>query len=148
MAKNPVPSSDRPEGGVVDVRVPREVRIAGVLAALEGTVGLIVAVVLIIRGLTGHDEHKANGYGTAGLFVILAGAVLAAGVALLRGRRGGRSVVFFAQLLLLPVIWALLTESHRPLIGALVALVVLVVLGLMVTPAFNRWMALHYSADD
>ena len=146
MAKNPVPSSDRPES--VAVRVPWEVRVAGALAALEGVVGLVAAVVLIVRGLTGHDEHKANGYGTAGVFVILGGAVLAAGVALVRGRRGGRSVVFFAQLLLLPVIWALLTGSHRPLLGALVALVVLIVLGLMVTPAFSRWMALHYPADD
>jgi hypothetical protein len=124
------------------------VRLAGALAALEATVGLVVAVVLVIRGLTGHDEHKANGYGTAGVFVILAGAVLAAGIALLRGRRGGRSVVFFAQLLLLPVIWALLTGSHRPLVGALVAIVVLAVLGLMFTPAFNRWMAGQYAADD
>jgi peptidoglycan/LPS O-acetylase OafA/YrhL len=124
------------------------VRAAGALVAVEGGLGVAVAVVLVIRGLLGHDQHQANGYGTAAWFVVIGGAVLAAGVGLLRGRRWGRSIAVFAQLLLLPVIWSLLTDSHRPVLGVLAGIVVVAALALLLSPPFNRWIAAQYAPHD
>ncbi|WP_428846794.1 hypothetical protein [Nocardia terpenica] len=122
--------------------VPATVRGAGALAALEGLIGVIIAIVLVVQG-TG-----AQSYGTAGWFAILAGAVLAAGVALLLGRRWGRAIVVIAQILLLPVAWYMFS-SHRPELAVPVGLGALVTLGLLFSPPSTRWMAeLYDSASE
>lgn len=114
---------------------------------LEGAVAVIVALVLIVRGLLGHDQSAASGYGTAAWFGILGGGVLAAGVGLLLGKRWGRAIAVIAQLLLLPVTWSLLTDSHQPVFGALLGVVVVTALILLFAPPSTRWMAADYGAD-
>lgn len=115
---------------------------------MEGGAGVVVAVVLIARGLSGHDQHAASGYGTAGWFGVLGGAVFAAGIALFLGRRWGRAIAVVAQLLLLPVAWSLLTDSHQPVFGILLGIVVVVTLGLLFSSPFNRWMAQEYESES
>ncbi|GAA5087540.1 hypothetical protein [Nocardia iowensis] len=127
--------------------VPTTVRGAGGLVTLEGAVAVIVALVLIVRGLLGHDQSAASGYGTAAWFGILGGGVLAAGVGLLLGKRWGRAIAVIAQLLLLPVTWSLLTDSHQPVFGALLGVVVVTALILLFAPPSTRWMAADYGAD-
>lgn len=111
---------------------------------LEGAVAVGVAVVLVIRGLLGHDQAIASGYGTAAWFSILGGAVLAAGIALLVGRRWGRAIAIVAQLLLLPVAWSLLTDSHQLFYGILLAIVVAGALGCLFSGPTSRWMEAQY----
>ncbi|MBH0775733.1 hypothetical protein IT779_05470 [Nocardia sp. NEAU-351] len=127
--------------------MPVTVRGAGGLVALEGAIAVIVAVVLVVRGLLGHDQSQASGYGTAAWFGILGGAVLAAGIGLLLGYRWGRAIATIAQILLLPVTWSLLTDSHQPVYGALLGVVVIAALVLLFAPASTRWMASEYGAD-
>ncbi len=103
------------------------------LVALEGAVAVGFAIFLVVRGLLGADQSVTSGYGTAAWFLILGGAVLAAGVALLRGQRWGRTIALMAQLLLLPVTWYVLT-SHRWFWGVLLGAVVLAALA-MLSPA-------------
>jgi hypothetical protein len=117
------------------------VRGAGVIVALQGAIGLILAVVLLIRGLGGADQRVVNGFGTAAWFALIGGAVLAAGVAMLTGRRWGRGLAVFAQLLLLPVAWYLGVGSHRVWAGAVVGIVALAVLALLFSPPAVRWVA-------
>ncbi|WP_435591010.1 hypothetical protein [Nocardia sp. bgisy118] len=124
--------------------VPATVRGAGGLVALEGAVAVTVAIVLVVRGLLGHDQSQASGYGTAAWFGILGGAVLAAGVGLLLGHRWGRAIAVIAQILLLPVAWSLLTDSHQPVYGALLGVVVVAALILLFVPSSTRWMARDY----
>ncbi|WP_054815074.1 hypothetical protein [Nocardia arizonensis] len=126
---------------------PATVRGAGGLVALEGAVAVIVAVVLVVRGLLGHDQSQTSGYGTAAWFGLLGGAVLAAGLGLLLGRRWGRAIATIAQILLLPVSWSLLTDSHQPVYGALLGVVAIATLVLLFTPASNRWMAQEYGVE-
>lgn len=114
----------------------------------EGAVACIVAVVLVIRGLLGQDQSQASGYGTAIWFVILGGAVLAGGIALVTGRRWGRAIAVVAQVLLLPVVWALLTDSHQPFYGVLLGVVVVACLGLLFSPPASQWMAQEYGEVD
>ena len=114
---------------------------AGVVVAAEGATALVVAVILVIRGFAGADQHVVNGFGTAAWFVIVGAAVLAAGAALWTGRRWGRGLAVFVQLLLLPVAWYLTVGSHRPVFGVPVAVLGLGTLALLFSRPTLRWMA-------
>lgn len=127
--------------------VPGTVRGAGALATLEGAVGVVIAIVLIVQGATSEHDSAFSAYGTAAWFLILAGAVLAAGIGLLRGKRWGRAIVVIAQILLLPAAWYMLS-SHRFELGIPVGLVALVTLGLVFSPPSVRWMAQAYDVAD
>lgn len=129
-------------------KLPSTVRIAGQLVVVEGVVAIGFAVYSVIRAASGeHDQSVTNGYGFALWLAILFGGVLASGIALLRGARWGRAVAVVAQLLLLPVVWSLLTDSHQPLLGALMGAVVLPALVLLFSPPTTRWLAHDYAPD-
>jgi len=136
--------ADSDEGEISTEATPATVRGAGTLVTLEGGVAVTVAIVLVIRGLLGHDQSQASGYGTAAWFGILGGAVFAAGIGLLLGHRWGRSIAVIAQVLLLPVAWSMLTDSHQTVLGTLLGVVVIGALVLLFAPASNRWMAADY----
>ena len=134
------------EEGAGPERVPATVRAAGALAGVEGGIGVIVAIVLLVRGLTGVDQSATSAYGTAAWFAIFGGAVLAAGLGLLRGRRWGRAIAVIAQILLLPVSWYMI--RGQPQFGIPLGLVALVALGLLFAPPSTRWAADIYDAGD
>lgn len=128
-------------------RPPTQIRVAGALTTFEGAIALIVAVILVIRGLT-EDRHDAfNGIGTALWLAIIFGGVFAGGLALLSGRRWGRAISVVAQLLLLPVSYYLYT-SHQPLWAVPLALLALVTLGFLFTPTSLNWIAGDLELDD
>ncbi|MEA3530455.1 hypothetical protein [Nocardia implantans] len=127
--------------------VPTTVRAAGGLVTLEGVVAVGVAIVLVVRGLLGHDQSTTSGYGTAAWFGVLGGAVLAAGIGLLLGKRWGRAIAVIAQLLLLPVTWSLLTDSHQPVYGTVLGVVAVAALVLLFAPPSTRWMAQDYGVE-
>jgi len=115
------------------------VRGAGVIVALQGVLALVVAAVLVVRGIAGADQRVVNGLGTAAWFVVIGGVVAAAGRALVIGKRWGRGLAVFTQLLLLPVTWYLAVGSHRPAFGIPAGVVALTVLALLFSPAAVRW---------
>ncbi|MHC3003818.1 hypothetical protein [Gordonia sp. GN26] len=136
---------DRPEQDRLEVDVdpsvtPTQIRVAGAVTTVEGLIGVTVAVILVIRGLAGHEETAISGYGTAGWFGIIGGGVLVGGLALLTGRRWGRSIAMVAQILLLPVAYYLYT-SGWPVFSVPLALAALVVLVMLFSPAAVRWLA-------
>lgn len=123
--------------------VPTPIRIAGALTALEGAIAVVVTLLLVLREMGGHEDEVASGYGTAAWFGIIGGGVLLGGLGLLSGRRWGRAISVVAQILLLPVAYALLTDSHLPIFGVPLAIVALTTLVLLFSPA-----SLHWLADD
>ncbi len=127
--------------------VPATIRRAGMLVAAEAALGIIAAIVMVILGLRGDDQSIASSYGTAAWFAIIGGGVLVGGIALIRGRRWGRAIAVVAQLLLLPVAYALLTDSHQPWYGIPLVIVVLATLVLLFMPASVRWLAGDYSDE-
>ncbi|AZG48562.1 hypothetical protein [Gordonia insulae] len=129
-------------------RPPTTIRVAGAVTAIEGAIAVIVAVVLAIREAAGHEEAAISGYGTAAWFGIIGGGVLVGGVALLSGRRWGRAIAVVAQILLLPVAYALLTDSHQPWFGIPLAIAAVAVLVLIFSPASTRWLIGEYGPDD
>ena len=126
---DPAPAGGRP-GGDPRAAIPGTVRIAGWISTLQGLAGAGTALFLSLRALLGHREESVviSGYGTALWFLLIGGAVLAAGIGLLRGRRWGRGIVVLAELLLLPVAWYLATGSGQVLAGAVLAVVSVVAL--------------------
>jgi len=115
------------------------VRSAGLIVVAQGVAGLVMAAVLVVRAVAGADQHVVNGLGTAAWFVVVGGVVLAAGRALALGKRWGRGLAVFAQLLLLPVAWYLAVGSRQPVFGIPVGIVALTVLILLFSPAALRW---------
>lgn len=144
LAKDP--SADaRSTLDVVTVPAPATVRQAAVLVAVEGVAGVLAAVVFVVRGLFGADQSTVNGFGNAAWFAIIGGAVLAAGGALWAGKRWGRGLAVFAQLLLLPVTWYVAVGSHQWFYGVPVAAVAVATLALLFSPSTLQWMSL---SDD
>ncbi|WP_418602761.1 hypothetical protein [Mycolicibacterium sp. SCSIO 43805] len=127
--------------------MPRALRVAGVIAALEGTLGLVMAVVLVVREAGGHHEAAISGYGTAAWFAVMGGAVAVSGWALWNGRRWGRGIAVFANLLLLGVAWYVFTSGQLAYAVA-VAAVSIAVLGLLFSPAVLGWLAQPDSAAN
>lgn len=125
------------------VPAPSTVRQAAVLVGLEGVVGLVAAVVYVVSGLSGAQQPGMNFFGTAAWFAIIGGGVAAAGWALWTGRRWGRGIAVFAQLLLLPVAWYMAVGSHQWVYGAVVAIVALATLGLLFSPSTLQWLGAH-----
>jgi hypothetical protein len=126
----------------VIVPAPTTVRQAGVVVALEGAAAVLVAAVLVVRHLAGSEDPPGfSGYGTAGWFVVMGSAVLAAGWALWTGRRWGRGIAVFVQLLLLPVAWYMAVGSQRWLYGVPVAIVAVLALVLLFSPSTLQWLA-------
>lgn len=121
---------------------------AGVIVALQGVLALVVATVLVVRGIAGADQHVVNGLGTAAWFVVIGGVVAAAGRALVIGKRWGRGLAVFTQLLLLPVTWYLAVGSHRPAFGIPAGVVALIVLALLFSPPAVRWAAGRNQGDS
>ncbi|OBF60821.1 hypothetical protein A5787_18840 [Mycobacterium sp. 852002-50816_SCH5313054-b] len=120
---------------------PPVVRGAGLLVAVQGVAALVVAAALVVRGIAGADQRVVNGLGTALWFVLVGGVVLAAGRALVIGKRWGRGLGVFTQLLLLPVAWYLAVGSHRPAFGIPLGVLAAAVLVLLFSPAAVRWAA-------
>ena len=120
---------------------PSTVRQAAVVVALEGAALVGVAVVLVVRHLAGvEDQPWLSGYGTAAWFALMGAGVLASGWALWTGRRWGRGIAVFAQLLLLPVAWYMGVGSQRWLYAVPIGLVALATLGLLFSPSTLQWL--------
>ena len=133
----------------MNIPAPALVRQAGVVVGLQGAVLVSVAAVLVVRHVAGTDDPPwLSGYGTAAWFAIMGSAVLAAGWALWTGRRWGRGIAVFANLLLLPVSWYMAVGSGQWAYGVPLALVAFVVLGLLFSPSALQWAAQYSPADS
>jgi peptidoglycan/LPS O-acetylase OafA/YrhL len=128
---------------------PRAVRVAGAITGLEGVVAIAVAIALTVRELGGHHEDAISGYGTAAWFAITGSAVSAAGWALWTGRRWGRGIAVFANLLLVGVAWYVYTSGQLRY-AVLVGVVSVAVLALLFSPSVLHWLtsAREPSDDD
>lgn len=121
--------------------------VAGLLTAVEGLVALVIAVVVAVRELLGMGDQVVSGYALAAVFAVLGGGVLASGVALARGQRGGRAPTVIMQVVLAPVAWSLLRDSGIPIAGVVLGLTVLAVLVLGFWPSSVAWTGERFSSQ-
>ncbi|GLZ29878.1 membrane protein [Lentzea sp. NBRC 105346] len=127
------------------MQVPRAVRIAAALTALQGVGGIALAVALVVRVLQGVPSGGKI-LGAAGLLVLLFAGVLAAAFLLWRGKHGARSPVIVTQLLLIGCAWYAYGPSNQQLMGALAGLYCVAVLVLLFTREGRAW-AMGTEAD-
>jgi peptidoglycan/LPS O-acetylase OafA/YrhL len=133
----------------VIVPSPAAVRQAAVVVAVEGAALVAVAAVLVIRHLAGTtDPVWLSGYGTAAWFVVMGSAVLAAAWALWTGRRWGRGIAVFANLLLLPVAYYMTIGSGQWGYGVPVAVVAIVALALLFSRSTVEWVSSYGDSTD
>lgn len=118
---------------------PTTVRQAAVLVAVEGAGSLVAALVYVVSGFGVAEESGLNKYGTALWFTIMGAGVLAAAWALWTGRRWGRGIAVFAQLLLLPVVYYMGVGSHQWVYAAPIGVVAVVTLILLFSPSTLQW---------
>lgn len=110
---------------------------------------MVIAVVEAVGYFRGSGSIAGfNPLGTAGWFVIMGSAVLAAGWALWTGRRWGRGIAVFAQLLLLPVAWYMGVGSGQWVLAVPVALAAVVTLGLLFSPSALEWLGQDPASAD
>ncbi|ORV83426.1 hypothetical protein AWC12_26070 [Mycolicibacterium iranicum] len=114
-------------------------RIAGGIAALEGFLAIAMAAVLVVREAAGHHEIAISGYGTAGWFAIMGSGVAAAGWALWTGRRWGRGIAVFANLVLLGVAWYVFSSGWLG-IALVVAATAIAALAMLFSPSGLHWL--------
>ena len=119
---------------------PPSVRRAAALVGVQGAVGVVAAVVLVVRGLRGADQHIVNGFGTAAWFAVIGAALLAGAWALWNGRRWARGIAIYAQMLLLPVSWYVGVGSHQWLYAVPVALISVAILVLLFSRSTIGWL--------
>ncbi len=127
--------------------IPRALRVAGAITALQGALGIVMALVLTVRELGGHHEAAISGYGTAAWFAIMGSGVTAAGAALWSGRRWGRGIAVLVNLLLLGVAWYVYSSGQLRY-AVLVGVVSVAVLALLFSPSVLHWMTQAPSDDD
>lgn len=119
---------------------PPSVRRAAALVALQGAVGVVAAVVFVVRGFRGADQHVVNGFGNAAWFALIGGVLLAAAWALWTGRRWARGIAIYAQMLLLPVSWYLGVGSGQWIYAVPVALISVAILVLLFSRSALQWL--------
>lgn len=124
--------------------VPRTVRVAGALTTLEAVAGLSFVVALLIRSTDSNlggigQFNRAQTWGEAGYYTILALGVLAAGIGLLKGKHWARTPAMLMQLLFLGTAWYAFGPSGRPVIAAIIAVPALAVLYFLFNKQGRAW---------
>lgn len=121
--------------------IPKTVSTGGRIVSAQGLLAVSAGCVYIYRAIGGHKEETVviDSWGTALLFFILGGALLAAGIGLIRGQRWGRGLSIYAQLLLLPVAWYVGVGSGHILPGIAVAAVAITCIVLLLSPTAVHW---------
>ncbi|EHI10582.1 hypothetical protein KEK_22454 [Mycolicibacterium thermoresistibile ATCC 19527] len=123
-------------------------RQAAVIVILEGLAAAVMTVIYIVSGFRDAEVDGLNRFGTAAWFAIMGGGVLAAGWALWTGRRWGRGIAVFANLLLLPVAWYLAVGSGQWSYGIPVALIAGFALVLLFSPSTVQWWSQDSASAD
>lgn len=131
----------------IETDAPKTVRGAGLVVVLQGLVGVVFAVALLIRAFSG-AETIGNLYGEAAYFAVLGGAVLGCGVALFLGKRGVRGPVTVIEILLLGVAWYAAGPSGRPEYGIPVAALSVLVLYLLYNVKARVWAEDRQGLDE
>jgi hypothetical protein len=116
---------------------PPQVRLAGVLVAVQALLALGFAGVLVVRASSA-ELPVSFVLGEAGYFAVIGAALLAVGIGLVGGRRWARSPAIVTQLLLLPVVYSLLS-SRQALAGVVCGVWVFAAFMLLLNERSRLW---------
>jgi hypothetical protein len=116
---------------------PPQVRLAGALVGVQGLFALGFAVALVVGSFGA--TRPGDLLGQAGYFVIIGAALVAVGAGLVVGKRWARTPAIVTQLLLLPVVYALLGPSHQLVAGIVAGVYVAGTFMLLISERSRVW---------
>ncbi len=113
---------------------------AGALVCGQALGVVVLAVVIVVSGL-GNSAAVGQLLAQGAYYVVLAAGMVFCGLALLKGRRWGRTPVIVLQIVLAAVGYWMAVPSDRLLLG--IARIVLAVItgGLLLTKPANAWVS-------
>jgi hypothetical protein len=117
---------------------PWQVKVAGLVVAVQGLLGVGFAVVLAANAASSSTPVSAV-LGEAGYFVLIGAALLFVGIGLVTGRRWARTPAIVTQLLLLPVVYSLIGPSRQLLLGVATGVVVVATFLLLISERSREW---------
>ncbi|GAA4546092.1 hypothetical protein [Amycolatopsis samaneae] len=118
---------------------PREVRLAGALAALPSLGLLVFGVIVLVRGLREPALPGNNIYAEVGTYLVLGLLFLAAAVGLVLGKTWARSPGVVVGLMLVGIGWYILGPSGRPAWGVPLAILGIATLVLLFRRPARAW---------
>ncbi|SDO26379.1 hypothetical protein SAMN04515671_0356 [Nakamurella panacisegetis] len=113
---------------------------AGALVIAEALGLVVLAGVIVASGLR-HSAAVGQLLAQGAYYVILAAGMVSCGLALLRGRRWGRTPALVVQIVLAAVGYWMAVPSGRLLLGLALIGVAVVTGGLLLTRAANVWVS-------
>ena len=117
---------------------PRQVRIAGVLVAVQALAAIGFAVVIGVQAAELALPVSAV-LGETAYFVVIGLALLGVGIGLVMGRRGARTPAIVTQLLLLPVVYSLIGPSQQLVLGIVTGGYVVATFLLLISEPSKLW---------
>jgi hypothetical protein len=121
--------------------VPRAIRAAALLVAVEGAALAVLAAAEVLSTLFGEPGSVALALVTAAMAAAGSALLLWLAGAMLRLRKAARSPVVVVQLISLPIGWTLTVDNGRPELGLPVLALAVAVLVLLGTPAARNALA-------
>jgi hypothetical protein len=135
------------EDDVVTTEVPKQVRAAAILVAIEALALFVAVVLLVVNSVTGSTGDVAANLPIAAM-VAFCGVVLVIGArGLLALRQGARTPVVFLQLLALPVAYEFGFVQNEMAVGLPILAVALATLYLLFTPPARAVLDRHRDKD-
>ncbi len=113
---------------------------SGVLICVQALGVVILAVGIVISGL-GNSAAAGQLLAQGAYYVVLAAAMATCGIALLQGRRWGRTPTIVIQILVLAVGYWMAVPSGRPGWGIALIVIAVVTGGLLLTGPANKWIS-------
>jgi hypothetical protein len=117
---------------------PPQIRVAGVLVALQGLAAIAFAIVIGVQA-SELDLPFGAVLGEAAYFVVVGLALLGVGIGLGLGRRGARTPSIVTQLLLLPVVYSLIGPSQQLVLGIAAGVYVAGTFLLLISEPSRQW---------
>ncbi len=114
--------------------------VSGLLVCLQALGVVVLTVAILVSGFS-HSAAVGQLLAQAAYYLVLAAAMAACGLALLTGRRWGRTPTIVLQIVLAAVGYWLTVPSGRPVWGISLMLIAVITGGLLLTRGANDWIS-------
>ena len=127
--------------GPVSIAPPKPVVASAVLVCLEALGLVVLTVVILVSGFRPFPRPSASLLAQAAYYLVLAAAMVVCGLALLTGRRWGRTPTIVVQIVVVAIGYWLAVPSGRLVWGIVLIALGVVTGGLLVTRPANEWIS-------
>ncbi|MET3803719.1 hypothetical protein ABIB25_000705 [Nakamurella sp. UYEF19] len=124
----------------ISIPPPPPVAASGLLMCLQALGVVILTTFILVSGFA-NSAAAGQLLAQAAYFLVIAALMVVCGVALLKGRRWGRTPTIVVQIVIGAVGYWLAVPSGRPVWGILLIVLAVVTGGLLMTKPANAWVS-------